>query len=77
MVVQDQQKTNVLLNLINHQRLDIDKIYLYVKNLFEWKYQLLVNGEEKEGIKKLKNLKALINYLQTIDENLEDYKPNK
>ena len=25
-------KTNVLLNLINHQRVDTDKIYLYVKN---------------------------------------------
>ena len=28
-------KTNVLLNLIKHQRTDIDKIYLYVKNPFE------------------------------------------
>ena len=28
-------KTNVLLNLIKHQRPDIDKRYLYVKDLFE------------------------------------------
>ena len=67
----------MLLNLIKLQRLDIDKIYLYVKNLFEWKYQLLVNGGEKVGIKKLKYLKASINYSQTTDENVEDYKPNK
>ena len=27
-------KTNVLLNVIEHQRLDVDKVYLYVKNSF-------------------------------------------
>ena len=43
-------KTNVLLNLIKHQRSDIDKIYLYVKDPFESKNQLLVNGREKVGI---------------------------
>ena len=32
-------KTNVLLNLIKNQRPDIDKIYLYVKDPFELKYQ--------------------------------------
>ena len=37
-------KTNVLLNLIKHQRTDIDKIYLYVKDSFESNYQLLING---------------------------------
>ena len=31
-------KTNVLLNLIEHQLPDIDKIYLYVKDPFESKY---------------------------------------
>ena len=40
-------KTNVLLNLIKHQRLDIDKIYLYVEDPFESKYQLLINGRKK------------------------------
>ena len=38
-------KTNVLLNLIRHQRPDIDKIYLYVKDPFKSKYQLLINGK--------------------------------
>ena len=32
-------KTNGLLNLITHQP-DIDKIYLFIKNLYETKYQL-------------------------------------
>ena len=68
-------KTNVLLNLIKHQRPDIGKIYLYVKDSFESKYQLLINRREKIGIKKLKHPKAFIDYSQTIDnvyKNFED-----
>ena len=71
-------KTNVLLNLIKRKRPDIDKIYLYVKDPLESKYQLLSNGREKVGIKNLKSPKAFIDYSQTIDnanENLEDYNP--
>ena len=62
-------KPNVLLNLIKNQRPDVDKMYLYVKDPFELKYQLLINGREKVGIKKL-----VLDYSQTIDdvyENLE------
>ena len=73
-------KTNVLLNLIKNQQPDIDKIYLYAKDLFESKHQLLIKGREKVGIENLKNLKAFIVYSQTIDdvyENLEDYNPTK
>ena len=44
------RKTNVLLNLIKHQRPDIDHIYLYVKDPFESKYQLLIHEREKVGI---------------------------
>ena len=43
---------NVLLNLTKHQRPDIDKIYLYVKDPLELKYQLLINGREKVGIER-------------------------
>ena len=39
-------KTNSLFNLISH-KLDIDKIYLYAKDPFEAKYQLLINKTEK------------------------------
>ena len=55
-------KTNVLLTLIKHQRPDIDKIYLYVKDPFESKYQLLINGRETVGIEILKNPKVFIDY---------------
>ena len=44
-------KTNLLLNLIKHQRPDINKIYLYVKDSFESNYQLIINGREKIRIK--------------------------
>ena len=50
-------KTNLLLDLIWHRRSDIDKIYLYVKDTFESKYQLLINRREKVGIENLKNPK--------------------
>ena len=70
----------MLLNLIKHQQPDIDKSYLYIKDPFESKYQLLINGREKVGIKKLKNPNTFIDYPKTIDhvyENLEDYNPTK
>ena len=63
----------VLLNLKKHQRPDIDKIYLYIKNPFQSKYQFLINGREKLGTENLKNPKAFLDFLQTIDyvyENL-------
>ena len=40
--------------------------------------QLLNNGREKLGIKKLKDLKVIFHYSQTIDdvyEDLKDYNP--
>ena len=73
-------KTNVLLNLAKNQQSDIEKIYLNVKDPFESKYRLLINGREKVGVKKIKNPKACIDYSFSIDdvyENLEDYNPTK
>ena len=67
------------MKLIKNQLSYIDKIYLYVKDLFESKYQLLIN-EKKVDIKKLKSPKAVIDYSQTINdvyENLEDYNLEK
>ena len=47
------------MNLIKSQQPDIDKIYLYVKDPFKSKYQLLINNEkEKVGVEILKNPKA-------------------
>ena len=54
-------KTNVLLNLINNQP-DIDKIYLYDKDLYEAKYQLLINKAESTGLKHFNDPKAFIGY---------------
>ena len=42
-------KTNVLLNLIENQP-EINKIYLYAKDLYEAKYQYLIRIREKVGI---------------------------
>ena len=39
------EKTNALLSLINHEQ-DIDKIYLYPKDPFETKHQLLINTKK-------------------------------
>ena len=39
-------KTNLLFNLVSHQP-DIDKIYLYAKDLYEAKYQFLINKTRK------------------------------
>ena len=65
------------MNLKKGQRQDIDKIYLYVKDSFESNNCLLI---KKVGIEHLNNQKALIDYLQTIDdvcENLENYNPTE
>ena len=50
----------MLLNLIKHHQTDIDKIYLYIKYLFESKYQFLINEKEKVGIENLKHPKAFL-----------------
>ena len=76
-VVSGSGKTNVLLNLIKHQRPDIDKTYLCVKDSSKLKYQLHINGRGKVGIKNFKYPEAFIDYFRTIDENLEDYNLTK
>ena len=43
-------KTSTLLNLIKKQN-DIDKIYLYAKDLSELKYEFLIKKCEDVGIK--------------------------
>ena len=47
-------------NLIEHQRPGIYKTYFYVKDPFESKYQLPINGREKEEIKNLKYLMKMM-----------------
>ena len=58
----------MLLDLINNQQLNVDKICLYFKDPSESNYQLLINGREKVGINRLKNPEAFIDYSRKIDE---------
>ena len=72
-------KTNALLNLINNQP-DIDKIYLYVKDPYEAKYQYLINKREKVGLDHFNDPKAFMDYsndMQDVCKNIEDYNPDK
>ena len=52
-------KTNALLNLISQQD-DIDKIYLYAKDLSEPKYKFFIKKREDAAIKLLNDSNAFI-----------------
>ena len=72
-------KTNALLNLKNHEP-DIDKIYLYVKDPYEAKYQLIINKRESTDWRYLNDSKAFIEYSNDLDDiykNIEEYNSNK
>ena len=66
-----------MINLINEQN-NIDKIYLYARDLNEPKYEYLIKKREDAGIKHLNNPNAFIECSNTIDdiyENINDYNP--
>ena len=68
-------KTSVLINLINEQH-NIDKIYLYARDLSEPKYEYLIKKRENPGIKHVNNPNAFIKCSNTIDDvyqNIDDY----
>ena len=68
-------KTNILLNLKNNQP-GIDNRYLYAKDPYETKYQLLINKRESTGLKHLIDPKAFIEYsndMQDVYKNIEGY----
>ena len=72
-------KTNALLNLINNQP-DIDKIYLYAKDLYEAKNQYLINKREKVGLDHFDGSKPFIEYsndMQDVYKNIEGYNLGK
>ena len=72
-------KTNALLNLIKEQD-DIDKIYLYAKDLSEPKYEFLIKKRQNAGIKHFNHPNAFMECSNTMDdvyENIDDYNPNK
>ena len=72
-------KTNTLLNLINEQK-DIDKIYLYTKDLSESKHEYLTKNRENAGIKLVNYSNAFIEYSNTMDdvyENIDNYNSSR
>ena len=72
-------KTNALINLINEQN-DIDKIYLYARDLSKPKYEYLIKKCEDAGIKHLNDSNAFIecsNMMDDVYENINDYNPTR
>ena len=72
-------KTKVLINLINEQN-DLNKIYLYTRDLSEPKYEYLIKKREDAGIKHLNNPNGFIECSSTMNElygNIDDYNPTR
>ena len=73
------RKTNALLNLINEQ-IDIDKVYLYARDLNEQKYKVLIKKREDAGIMHLSDPNEFIECSYTMDdvyEDIHDYNSNR
>ena len=73
------QKANALLNLINNHP-DIDKIYLYAKDLHEAKHKFLINKRESTGLKHFNDPKVFIEYsngMQDVQKNIDEYNIDK
>ena len=68
-----------MLDLINEQK-DIDKIYLYEKDLSKPKYEYFIKNRKNSGIKHVNDDNAFIEYSNTMDDvykNIDDYNPNR
>ena len=67
-------KTNTLLNLIKGQD-NIEKMYLYAKDLSESKYELLIKKRKDVGIKNYNDPNAFIecsNAMNGVYQNIDD-----
>ena len=65
------KKTKALLNLISEKD-DINKIYLYAKDLSEPKYEFLIKKREDAGTKHLNDPEAFIKCSNKMDNVYED-----
>ena len=65
------KKTKALLNLISEED-DINKIYLYAKDLSEPKYEFLIKKREDAGTKHLNDPEAFIKCSNKMDNVYED-----
>ena len=73
------RKTNTVLNLINEQY-DIDKFYLYERDLNEPKYKLLIKKRKDAGMKYLNGPNVYIECSNTMDDvckNIHDYNSSR
>ena len=72
-------KTNALLNLIKEQD-DIDKMYLYAKDLSEPKYECLIKKCKDVGTDYFNDPNAFIecsNKMDDVYQNIDDYNPSR
>ena len=68
-----------MLSLIKEQD-NIDKIYLYPKDLSESKYELLIEKREDVGTNHFNDPSAFIECSNTMDDvyqNIDDYNPSR
>ena len=63
-------KTNPLINLVDRQS-DIQKIYLYAKDLSEQKYGFLIDKRQNARSRHLNDVKAFIECLNIMDDGFE------
>ena len=71
--------SNSLLNLIKEQD-DINKIYLYVKDLSELKYEFFIKKSENVGTDHFNDPNISTECSNTMDdfyENIDDYNPSR
>ena len=68
-----------MLSLINNEQ-DIVETYLYAKDPYEEKYQLVINKRENTCLKYFNDLKAFIEYSNDMDDihkKIKEYNPKK
>ena len=65
-----------VLNLIHHEP-NIDEIFLYAKDPYEAKHQLLIKKRESTDIKCLNDSKGFFEYSNDMDENTIHLKNEK
>ena len=68
-----------MINLKNEHN-DIDKIFLYAKDLSKPKYEYLIKKREDARIKHFNDLNAFIECSNSMDDaykNINDYNPNR
>ena len=56
--------------IIKSYQPDIDKIYLYAKDRYESKYQILIKKRENAGIKHYNDPKAFMEYSKAMNDNM-------